>query len=104
MHIYDSNNQLLAANDDSQECQQDSLISNLGLNIGSEYTVVLGGYNNQVGTYAIELICPCESSVTELQCGVAQTGSTANSCNAEQLFVFTATTNIKTISACGSEF
>merc|ERR1719495_597669 len=39
-----------------------------------------------------------------LGCGDFLSGSTVGTCNNEQRFVFTATTDLKTISACGSDY
>lgn len=139
MNIYDSNNQLLASNDDSNECGLRALIKDLALTIGSQYVVVLAGYNNQVGDYNVELTCDsdavtqspsfdpttdptldpttslptaqptttpgtCESTTIQLACGQILTGSTVDSCDGEQRFTFTASTDLKTISTCGSSY
>merc|ERR1719242_470902 len=46
----------------------------------------------------------CNSAIIDVACGQTLTGSTFNSCDAEQRFKFTAITNMKSISTCGSEF
>lgn len=114
--IYNSENELVRNQDDSDECGLQSFIEDLPLTIGAEYTVVLSGFNSQVGSYNVELTCeegtapptstfvPCEEQVTDIACGDVLTGNTADSCDGEEHFVFTATTSMKTISACDSMF
>jgi len=109
MSIYDSNNNLITSNDDSGNngCGYQSLLENVPLMIGAEYIVVLSGWDGQVGTYNMELTCeeptPCDS-IINIACGDVLTGSTADSCDGQQRFAFTATTSMKTISTCGSQY
>lgn len=117
--VYDSNNEQIAHQDDSNECGLQSLLENVPLNIDSEYTVVLSGYNSRVGDYSLELICDspqeslaptaepatgCDEPIINIACGETLTGNTVDSCDGEQLFRFTATTSMKTISTCGSQY
>merc|ERR1719245_582305 len=45
----------------------------------------------------------CASAIA-MSCGQVISGSTVGTCDNQQQFVFTATTNLKTISACGSGY
>jgi len=104
--IYNANGELLYDQDDSSECGRQSHVEDLPVDIGSEYTIVLGGYSDQVGEYSIGLECREAESCNPiaLQCGQTVTGRTTRHCNAEQRFTFTATTSLKTISACDSSY
>jgi len=111
--LYDSNNVPIAAQDDSQSSHcgyLNSLMESVQLTIGAEYTVVLSGFQSQVGDYSMELVCDvsppeeCESAIVDITCGETLTGSTVNSCDGTKAFAFTATTNLKTISTCDSDF
>merc|ERR1719320_467193 len=107
--------------DDDGNCNTQAELLNMSLDQGEEYTIVLAGYGSETGNYDISITCsndgpdpdttlaptdpvPCDSTTMELECGIAQTGSTVNSCDGEQHFVFTATTSMKTISTCGSQY
>merc|ERR1719474_2144747 len=46
----------------------------------------------------------CDSSIIALGCGETLTGSTVSSCDGLQRFTFTASTTMKTISTCGSQY
>merc|ERR1711971_647319 len=58
--LYDSNDALIASQDDSRSnhCGRlNSLLKSVQLTIGTEYTVVLSGFASAVGDYNMELIC-----------------------------------------------
>jgi len=110
--LYDSNNVEIARQDDSESnhCGYlNSLMESVQLTIGTEYTVVLSGYQSTAGNYNMELVCDvpqddCESAIVDITCGETLMGSTVNSCDGEKVFAFTATTDLKTISTCDSDF
>jgi len=113
LYLYDSNNAMIAEQDDSQSDHcgvRNSLLESVQLTIGAEYTVVLSGYSSAVGDYNMELVCDvqpqdeCESAIIDITCGETLTGSTVNSCDGQKVFAFTATTDLKTISTCDSDF
>jgi len=120
--LYDSNNVEIAHQDDNHSggCSLQSVLEGISVDIGAEYTVVLSGYGSQVGNYNMELVCDvpelspaptavpatgCDDSpVIDISCGESLTGSTVGNCDGQQRFTFTATTDMKTISTCGSEY
>merc|ERR1719493_112048 len=122
LDIYSTDGELIFHQDDSDECNLQSFIEDLPVEIGMDYTIVLRGYSNQVGAYSLELTCEsdetvaptqapsivpeagCDSTIINVACGDSLTGSTVDSCDAEQRFTFTATTSMKSISTCGSQY
>jgi len=110
LDIYSANGILVFHQDDSAECSLQSFIEDLSVEIGTDYTIVLRGYNNQVGTYNLELTCDsspepqCDDTIQTLACGDVVTQSTFDTCLGEKTFQFTATSGLTTISSCGSEF
>jgi len=110
LDIYSANDELVYHQDDSTECSLQSFIEDLSVEIGMDYTIVLRGYANQVGTYNLELTCDsspepeCDDTIQTLTCGDVVTQSTIDTCLGEQTFQFTATSGLTTISSCGSEF
>eukprot|EP00493_Phyllostaurus_siculus_P004492 UN04513 len=100
--------------DDSHQCGLQSILEDVSVEAGREYDILLTGYDNQVGSYRIELTCDsdmtsttepyCEDEFIEVQCGDVISGSTVGSCNGEQLFLLTAETESTTISSCDSQF
>jgi len=100
--------------DDSHQCGLQSILEDVSVEAGREYDILLTGYDNQVGSYRIELTCDsdmtsttepyCEDEFIEVQCGDVISGSTVGSCNGEQLFLLTAETESTTISSCESQF
>lgn len=100
--------------DDSQQCGLQSILEDVSVEAQREYDILLTGFDNQVGSYRIELTCEseidstlepsCEDEFIQVQCGEVLSGSTVGSCHGEQLFIFTAETESTTISSCGSQF
>jgi len=100
--------------DDSQRCGLQSILEDVSVEAGREYDILLTGYDNQVGSYRIELTCGsdttsttepyCEDEFIEVRCGDVISGSTVGTCNGEQLFLLTAETESTTISSCDSQF
>merc|ERR1719403_737746 len=60
--IYNVADELVFYQDDSSECGLQSFIEDLSLEIGTEYFIVLHGYNDQVGNYALELTCQSDDA------------------------------------------
>jgi len=108
LYLYGPNGELIHHQDDSSECNYQSFIDDYPVEVGEQYQILLTGYGNAVGNYKIELTCedlpPCDDSIQTLTCGDVVTQSTADRCDGVQLFQFTATTDLTTISTCGSEF
>jgi len=104
--------QEIVYNDDSQVCGLGSVLNNVAVASGGEYSIVLGGYSNHRGTYQLELTCgvepteapSCDDEVINIQCGDVLTGSTANACEGQQRFSFTSVSDSVTISSCDSQF
>jgi len=115
----ETSNERVAQNDDSPVCGRQSVLSDLSLTAGEEHFIVLSGFSGESGNYRIELTCSvpgltptqdptmepdCDSEIIEAQCGDILTGSTTQSCQAEQRFAFTARAGLTTITTCGSDF
>merc|ERR1719403_245398 len=108
LYLYGPGGELIHHNDDSDECNYQSFMDDYPVEVGAQYQIVLAGYGNEVGSYKIELTCddiaPCDDSIQTLTCGDIVTQSTLDRCDGVQTFAFTATTELTTISTCGSGF
>jgi len=91
-----------------------TVLTNVPMPAGEDYSIVLSGYSGFRGTYRMEFTCSdpieptdepqCSNEIIELQCGDSIQGSTDQSCNGQQQFSFIASTELTTISSCGSDF
>lgn len=108
LYLLGPSGEVIHHNDDSRECSYQSFIDAYPVEVGLEYQIVIAGWNNGVGSYKIELTCedrpPCDDSIQTLTCGDVLTQSTLDRCEGVQTFAFTATTDLTTISTCGSAF